>query len=102
MLESWEQSLLVDILKNPERYRDQVCNDWDFPSWMTKEQEDEMILKCAYANDGGAEIHDDFGTEEAYLRCRRLIMNFEVPFYIYTRLEEEGILNKDVIQEYDG
>lgn len=103
MLAEWEKSLLSDVLANPERYNpNRGCNDWNFPSWMTRDNELDMILKMAYMNDDGEEIAENYdGDEDLYVKENSHVMNFEVPLYLYCRLESEGIIPVNP-QEYDG
>jgi hypothetical protein len=81
---------------NVEEYDgDMGCNDWEFPSYMSLEDKEEMIIKIAYWNDGGEEIKEFYGgSHQEYLKDRRYVMNFEVPFYLRNRLLEENIINQ--------
>lgn len=94
MLKEFEKKLLKDVIENPETYDSNMgCNDWEFPSYMTQEEKREMVIKTAYWNDDGEEIREHYDDDDdKYYNAMDYLMNFEVPFYLKKRLEEEGII----------
>lgn len=84
MLKDWEQKLLIDVLTNTEGYNPNMgCNDWDFPDYMTENQQWEMLTKY-YEFEGDP--------EEVKTYTRPYLSNFMVTFYLKNRLQEEGIV----------
>ena len=94
MLEEWEKKLFTNVLECPEIYDgNKGCNDWDFPSYMTRENQRYMVLKVSYANDNGEEIKEYYeGNDDLYLESCCYLSNYEVPFYFRIRMKELGVI----------